>query len=1163
VSATPPLVSVVVPAYNRRETLATSLDSLQAQTHGTWEAIVVDDGSTDGTAELAEAYAARDARIRVHRQANGGVSHARNAGLALARGPWLFFLDADDWILPETFELMLAAHGRDPRAEAIYGGYVRVDDDGRELRRELPEHEDDVFPLFARTCAVAVHACLVRTELVRRAGGFDESLITCEDWDLWQRIARLGARFARIPDFVAFYRVRVGSASGAGWRMLEDGLLVIDRGHGVDRRLDGQELPARRSLPAAARDVARTYFACFTAGLEIAAGRDPLPMIAALGEGISGDVDPGGVAETLFHAIPVGLATDVGAWATFPPETHRRCREFVDALGERVGNRWLAFGAHAELERLLIAEGGEERPRKAGRWYVMDLDLDGPPLRDLAPEPGVERILCGVRFGEERLGDVEVPVVDGWMPARVLADAIVAAHAWDLLRAFLERHVHPALEIERDGRRARVARGGRTLFDGELDPARTPREGLHDRIGWILFLQELWEAPELGEEGFYDGEVDGGDGARRQRAVLGRRAGVEIGEPLPTLWTARRRLDVSVAVAGAPVAVVRCETPRGGISLARLRRTLLVEAGWELCRAVLREAIVLGPGGEAGTLHARLAAGGAGERPAEAQATVGRRDPWARARWSALPAAIAEQRLALAHRDGDPIASAGGGRPARQLAAPTRGDGAGARRPRSERSLLRSLSFDEIFAARADPWRYDSAYEQRKYEQTLALLPARCERALELGCAEGVFTSALAERVGTLVAADVSRLALARAGRRCAGRPNVRFRQLDALEDDLGGPYDLIVCSELLYYAESWEQLAAVAKALAGALVPGGALVAAHAHALADEADRAGFDWDVPFGAASIEAALLGTRMLELREEVRTAPYRVQRFARRRTRRLLRPTNRHVRLHEGQAGAMHPRQAERYRPHGGAVRFEPPAPPAPTATRLPILMYHRIAPDGAAESRRWRLHPIEFEAQLRWLRQAGYRSLTLDQWRAACDRRLPIPERSVLLTFDDGYADFPAYALPLLQRYGFLATMFVVTDLVGATNVWDEQLRDDVPLMDWPALATLPAQGVELGSHSSAHRALVTLSAEQLARDLCTSRERLHERLGLPVRSVCYPYGLYDVGVLSAARACGFDVGVTTDEWHATFEDDPLALPRLEVLGTDTLEDFVTKLTAT
>jgi peptidoglycan/xylan/chitin deacetylase (PgdA/CDA1 family)/2-polyprenyl-3-methyl-5-hydroxy-6-metoxy-1,4-benzoquinol methylase len=1141
------MISVVVPAHNRRETLGDTLDSLLAQTYERWRAIVVDDGSRDGTAELAEEHAARDDRIAVHHQPHGGVSSARNAGIALARTPWLFFLDADDWIVPTAFERLMGAVEADPDVDAVYGGYIRIDAAGRELDRQLPEREEDLFPLFARTCAIAVHTCVVRTEVVRRAGGFDASLTTCEDWDLWQRIARAGARFGAIPDYIARYRVRVGSASARARRMLEDGLVVIDRGHGEDPRVPAPPVP-RAPLSRAARDVARTYYACYTAGLEIAAGNDARPLIELLGDGISGDVDPGGVASTLFHAIPVGRATAAVEWSSFPPEVDRQAGLFVDALGERIGDHWLAHGARGELERLVLSTIRDERPLRAGRWYLMELDLEGPPPADLELDPVVERLLCSVRLGDERIADVEVPVVDGWVPARVLADAIVAGHAWEILRAFFERHVYPGRTLEAE--------------DEILDPAE-----LHDRVGWTVFLQELWGEVGWGSDEFYDGARPTHAEAAAPPTRASERVEVELAAPLPSLELPDRdHVSVAVHVAGVPLTVVEAEAPGGVLPAAELRRRLLLQTGFELCRAVMREAIVLTPADAGGPLRERLARARAraGAIVPDGVVCVGRGagpDGSSASRWLALPAATAQRRLALARTDGEVVTGSEADGMLRLLSAPVSLTPSAARSRLSDDALLRSIEFERIFGARPDPWHYSTAYEQDKYQQTLALLPRRAECALELGCAEGVFTELLAPRVGTLTAADISLVAIGRASRRCTAHRNVVFAQMDVVDGPLDGPYDLIVCSEMLYYAGGPEQLDRAVRRLVAALTPGGHLVTAHAHVLADDPAAPGFDWDVPFGAVTIEHALLATGGLALQRELRTSAYRVQRYVRRastRRRRRLLP----VRRGHAEASAMAPEHRQRFHPEGGQPRREaPPESPAPR-NRLPILMYHRVAPDGVEASRRWRLHPDDFKAQLRHLRDAGYRSITFEQWRAAADRRIRIPARSIMLTFDDGYADFTDYAWPLLLEYGFRATMFVVTDLVGASNAWDEKLGETLPLMDWPTLVNLRRQGLELGSHSALHRPLVTLSAAALADDLCRSRASFHEHLGEAVRSIGYPYGLHDTRVRAIAGACGFRYGVTTSESLTEWGEDLLCLPRLEVRGTTALSELLAHLDA-
>ena len=111
-----PKISVIVPVYNTARYLARCLDSIAAQTFADWECICVDDGSTDESGAMLDAYAAKDSRFVVLHQENGGVSRARNAGLDAARGEWIAFVDSDDWVEPETYELAWNAaqtHGAD------------------------------------------------------------------------------------------------------------------------------------------------------------------------------------------------------------------------------------------------------------------------------------------------------------------------------------------------------------------------------------------------------------------------------------------------------------------------------------------------------------------------------------------------------------------------------------------------------------------------------------------------------------------------------------------------------------------------------------------------------------------------------------------------------------------------------------------------------------------------------------------------------------------------------------------------------------------------------------------------------------------------------------------------------------------------------------------
>ncbi len=226
-----PQVSAIIPARNAAATLEATIDSLRAQTIPDWEAIVVDDGSTDETAAVAHAHASRDPRVRLLRAEAGGASAARNVGLTAARGRWLLFLDADDWVAPTHLERLLGLLTAMPAATAAYCGYRRVTPDGSAgpatWRADIATAP---MQAFAHRPGTAIHAVLVDRDAVLALGGFDPALRTCEDWDLWQRLAQAGAPFVGLPEPLAFYRTGGVSLSRGHRQMLRDGLVVIRRG---------------------------------------------------------------------------------------------------------------------------------------------------------------------------------------------------------------------------------------------------------------------------------------------------------------------------------------------------------------------------------------------------------------------------------------------------------------------------------------------------------------------------------------------------------------------------------------------------------------------------------------------------------------------------------------------------------------------------------------------------------------------------------------------------------------------------------------------------------------------------------------------------------------------------------------------------------------------
>ncbi|HUW82368.1 MAG TPA: glycosyltransferase family A protein [Phycisphaerae bacterium] len=182
-----PLVTIVIPTYNRADLLAETLDSVSAQTFRDYEIIVVDDGSTDHTAQM---IARRSEPIRYFRQRNEGASSARNHGLREARGSLVAFLDSDDLWLPEYLQACVELLRQRDELAMVYCDFTCIGETGQPVNghRKVQHDGDVVERLFASTF---VHTSCVtaRKSVVLDAAGFDESLPTNEDYDLWLRLA--------------------------------------------------------------------------------------------------------------------------------------------------------------------------------------------------------------------------------------------------------------------------------------------------------------------------------------------------------------------------------------------------------------------------------------------------------------------------------------------------------------------------------------------------------------------------------------------------------------------------------------------------------------------------------------------------------------------------------------------------------------------------------------------------------------------------------------------------------------------------------------------------------------------------------------------------------------------------------------------------------------
>lgn len=223
---TTPAVSVIIPAYNQAHYLASALRSVLAQTLTEWEAIVVDDGSTDNTREVAAGF--DDARIRYIYQANQGLSGARNTGVRAAQGQFLAFLDSDDELTPEFLKTCVEALKADRALGAVHTATQFIDQSGNTLpHTDAQPLAGDAFKQKLRQGGFFPPVSVVaRIDCVREAGLFDITLTSLEDWDVWLRLVQRHP-MRGLPQPLVRYRVYPGSMSTNAPRMLANRLAVI------------------------------------------------------------------------------------------------------------------------------------------------------------------------------------------------------------------------------------------------------------------------------------------------------------------------------------------------------------------------------------------------------------------------------------------------------------------------------------------------------------------------------------------------------------------------------------------------------------------------------------------------------------------------------------------------------------------------------------------------------------------------------------------------------------------------------------------------------------------------------------------------------------------------------------------------------------------------
>ena len=227
-----------------------------------------------------------------------------------------------------------------------------------------------------------------------------------------------------------------------------------------------------------------------------------------------------------------------------------------------------------------------------------------------------------------------------------------------------------------------------------------------------------------------------------------------------------------------------------------------------------------------------------------------------------------------------------------------------------------------------------------------------------------------------------------------------------------------------------------------------------------------------------------------------------------------------------------------------------------------VLCYHSVSPGWEAALS---VTPEALDEQLSYLKRRGYRGATLAGALSA-----QTGERQAVISFDDGYKAVLEVAFPILEKYGFTGTLFVVTDLVGKREPlswpgiehWlQSPHRPELEPLSWEELRRLADAGWEIGSHTRTHPHLPELDGDTLADELQSSKARCEEMLGRPCTSLAYPYGDHDERVIAAAAAAGYEFAVTLP--RSFDRSEPLAWPRVGIYHADGPRTFKLKVSPT
>jgi GT2 family glycosyltransferase len=547
--------SVVIPAFNAAETISTTLDSIRSQTYGEWQAVIIDDGSTDATPSIAQQYCKEDSRFILLQQSNSGLSAARNTGIAAAKYDHLLFLDADDWIHPEYLAKFAHEFDVNPDIDAVVCGWQFMLENGTGADIRYPPDTIDMFPFFSHTCPFVVHSCVVNRRVIEHAGVFDSNVGFVEDWDFWQRISRSGARFTLVREVLAYYRMRKGSLSRKVFQSYNDARKMIYQGYAPDQRVSYPVEKYRNGMPDNKLNEHLCWLYCWYAGLCLGVGESVERILVPDLSGFA--PEPKQLATFIFEAVYRGGCFLPGEWMAFFQEHKEVLEKFFALLEDKTGTISAIHDSKIALWSMIAHRSSGGQMQMVGEILYLPIDVNKPVGGVKTTASGIVLSVCMDGF---ELGKVDLSAENGHLSEEKLKQAVGQQFAWPLMTNYLQ---HRNIGV--------------------------PREELEGGLGWELFLQELWGL-KCSEPDFYDKSYE--DNSAYDTIDWGDPIRVDVENKLFHIRNEGRSLNVDYYIGGVKLGNLVIQEEGPIVKAQVIRAAISAHGKFELCKAAVTQGLI-------------------------------------------------------------------------------------------------------------------------------------------------------------------------------------------------------------------------------------------------------------------------------------------------------------------------------------------------------------------------------------------------------------------------------------------------------------------------------------------------------------------------------------------------------------------------------------------